>query len=404
MTLLRLPSQNLALLWCCQCVTTLGLMAMVPIMPLYLAQLGVGYSAVWSSAALAAPAVTALALAPRIGKACDRYGYRKMVLLSLLGFAISMGLMALSRDIAGFLLGRLLLGACGVGVTLTAFACALSNVANRGRMLGSLQSASACGCLLGPIIGGVLLDLWSLRPLLFATATFSAVAALLASWGLHEPAVAETPALAASPGRATWLSTLRHPFSRNWMFAACLAQAAAFALVNTFVLYLNPFVPDVSLASATGLIHAAAWAATMLASPWWGRANDKGGARRHFCCAALGCALAVALLPFANELWQIVLLRVLQGACFAALAQSVFFALSHASYKQGEGVGLAKSYLVLGQIVGPAVVAALLPWLPPDKVLWWVSLLFALAALSAFRAEKQFADPAKLGAGELIKN
>jgi MFS family permease len=446
-----LPSKNLTLLWFCQCVTTLGLMSMVPIMPLYLAQLGAGYSAVWGSAALAAPAVTALALSSRIGKACDRYGYRVLVLASLLGFALSMALMALSSDISGFLIGRLLLGASGVGVTLTSFACAASRPENRGRVLGLLQSASACGCLIGPVAGGILLDLWSLRPLLIATAVFCGLAALFASWGLREPASTEPEdtraipqslresliksrrplgfglalrGLQAFPGSRLsflnrppacvqknasisempvsqrpsgldqrfpgWLSTLRDPTTRNWMLAACLAQAAAFALVNTFVLFLEPRLPATSLASVTGMVHAAAWAATMLASPWWGRANDAGDARRNFYIAALGCALSIGLLSLASQLWQILLLRILQGGCFAALTQSVFFSLSRvqSSLHQGEGIGLAKSYLVLGQILGPALVAVLLPWCEPSAILWGVSLLFVTAALFAFRVPK----------------
>lgn len=379
---------NLVLLWCCQCVATLGLMAMVPVMPLYLARLGEGYSPVWASLALAAPAVTALIFASRIGRACDRYGYRAMVLASLAVFTVSMTLMALSDGIGGFLLGRLLLGAAGVGVTLTAFACAAARAGHRGRVLGRLQSASACGCLAGPVIGGLLMDAWSLRPLLIATAAFSGLAALLAASMLREPVRKEAPAREEMPGAQQQTSPLRNPFLLYWMLAACLSQAAAFALVNVFVLFLEPRMPGESLAGATGMIHAAAWAAGMLAAPWWGRGNDAGDVRRWFFLAAAGCAVSVGLLPLAGELWQILLLRVLQGACFTALAQSVYFALSRvrSAGRQGEGAGFAKRYLVSGQVVGPLLVAALLPWLEPAAVLWCVAALFAAAACCALKA------------------
>lgn len=398
-------ARNLALIWCCQCATTLGLMAMVPIMPLYLSHLADGDPTIWSSAALAAPAVTALAVASRIGQACDRYGYRRLVLLSLTGFAISMALMALSTGILGFLLGRLLLGASGVGVTLTAFACAASSKEQRGRTLGLLQSASAFGSLSGPIIGGVLLDLWSLRPLLIAIALFCGIAVLFASWRLEEPCSTGAPKPSTIGPHKGWLSNLRDPIMRNWMFAACLGQAAAFAVVNVFVSFLEPQVPPASLASATGAIHAAGWAASMLASPLWGRKNDTGDVRRHFFVAAVGCAASVALLPMASNVWQILALRIAQGACFAALAQSVFLSLSkiRSADQQGASVGLAKSYLVLGQIVGPAVVAALLPWCTPGEVLWGASALFGLAAFFALRVPKASQPAANMSADCVFK-
>ncbi|WP_284500478.1 MFS transporter [Microbulbifer litoralis] len=393
MEIARANSGNLALLWCCQCVATLGLMAMVPVMPLYVAQLGQGYSPVWASLALAAPAVTALVFSVHIGRACDRYGYRFMVLVSLLLFTASMALIALSDGIAGFLAGRLLLGTSGVGVTLTAFACAAGG-AERGRVLGRLQGAAACGCLLGPVIGGLLMDVWSLRPLLIATAAFSGIAALLAALALREPAN-------DSPGDTSGVESPAHPSRKSpvvyWMLAACLSQAGAMALVNTFVLFLQSRVPAGSLASATGIIHAAAWAAGMLAASRWGRANDSGDVRYHFAIAAAGCALSVGLLPLAADLWQILVLRLLQGACFTALAQSVVFALSRratAGY-QGESAGLARRYLVSGRILGPLLVAALLPWLQPAAVLCCVALLFAAAACCALKVPGH--DPLESG-------
>ena len=64
-------SHNLALLLACQSVTTLGLMVLVPILPLYMATLtGIdGFGAArWSSLALAAPGLGTLCFAPLAGQ------------------------------------------------------------------------------------------------------------------------------------------------------------------------------------------------------------------------------------------------------------------------------------------------------------------------------------------------
>jgi MFS transporter, DHA1 family, staphyloferrin B biosynthesis exporter len=374
----------------CQCIATLGLMAMVPIMPLYLETIGKGYEPYWSSIALAAPAVTGIIFSKKMGAACDRYGYCFMVVIALAGFSASMFLMALSESMIGFLLGRLLLGAAGLSLTLTAFSCAASLESQRGQSLGLLQSAAALGSLAGPAIGGAMMDFWSLPLFLVLTASFAGMAAILAPWLLEEPIkIKQAPVLGASQVLAN-KNRIRIPQKNTalkyWAIAACLSQAAAFALVNVFVLFLEGRVQGLPLATSAGVIHAGAWAATMLFSPWWGRANDRYSPRRNFFLAALGCAISIGMLPFIDDLWLIVALRFFQGACFSALAQTIFYALTPDKNNAlpGAGVGLAKQYLLAGQVVGPLLVAILIPWVSVTYILYWVSGLFLLSAFVAF--------------------
>ena len=170
---------NLTLLLVCQAVTTLGLMVFVPIMPLYIAtleQMDAAGAAHWSSLALAAPAIGTLCFAPYVGKCCDRFGYKRMLLASLVVFTASMLLMALSPGVHGFMLGRLLQGISTIGVVLTAFIGYVSDDTSRGRSLGLQESAIACGALAGPLLGGMMLDYWSLKPLLLTSAVLTGVA------------------------------------------------------------------------------------------------------------------------------------------------------------------------------------------------------------------------------------
>lgn len=397
-------------------MTTLGLMSIVPIMPLYLQQLvelTPGQAGVWTSLALAAPAIGAIVFATELGRACDHFGYRRLLLWSLSGFTLSMLLMALTTNIQGFLLGRLLLGISGVGVTVTAFASAASPSEQRGRTLGLMQSATACGSLLGPIIGGVLLDTWSVKPLLLATAMFTGVAIVACALLLLEPArlLTDENSKHRTSGQQSklrftafgWLGALREPQVRLWLLAASASQAAAFALVNVFVLYLqstfySPSSATVSalnsadsllnLSSATGLIHALGWLATMISSPLWGRANDRGSARVNFIVASIGCAVCMLVMTQLSELWSVAATRFIQGVFFGGLVQTVFYHLGKTclSHQQGSSVGTGKSYLVLGQIVGPLLVMLLLPFLSSAALLIVVSLLFAGAALLVYLA------------------
>ncbi|MGD7105015.1 MFS transporter, partial [Ralstonia pseudosolanacearum] len=132
----------------CQAVITLGLMVLVPIMPFFLRDLmGGGVAAAdavrWTSIALAAPGVGALLCAPFAGRWCERFGYRRALLLALSLFVASMAMMALSRGLAMFIAGRLLQGASTVGVIVTAFIARVSDSAGRGRELNGVEAALA---------------------------------------------------------------------------------------------------------------------------------------------------------------------------------------------------------------------------------------------------------------------
>ncbi|SFU58679.1 MFS transporter [Nitrosospira multiformis] len=375
---------NLTLLLVCQAVTTLGLMVFVPIMPLYIATLeqmdgsSAGY---WSSLALSAPAVGTLCFAPYVGKWCDRFGYKQMLLISLCVFIASMLLMALGSTVYGFMLGRLLQGVSTIGVVLTAFIGYISDDTSRGRSLGLQESAIACGALAGPVLGGIMLDYWSLKPLLLTSAMLTGVAGGILWSKLSEPRKAAPISGLSFFGLRTVLSDSN---LRNWMLAACLIQAAAFAFVNVFALYLSARFPSgEAIASKVGLLHALGWLATMLAAPLWGHLNDRSEPRRYFIIAAMGCALSTGLLVVIDEIWLIALLRLSQGACYAALMQSVLLACSRQlpASEYGHVTGLSRSFMVVGQLAGPLLIMLLLPVFSPISLIWPVAVLFFIGGL-----------------------
>jgi MFS family permease len=203
----------------------------------------------WSSVALAAPAVGALAVAPFTGIWCDRVGHRPVLLVSLVVFTVSVLILATSQHVAGFIVGRVLQGASAIGVMLTACIGHVSAPASRNRAFGLQESAVAAGALLGPVLGGVLQDVWSPRPMLLAVAALNALLTLALSTLLRDMPTHTAPVPSAGKRRP-----IRDVLMlRRWLAAACLSQAGAFALVNVFVLYLQQRAPhDALLASKAG--------------------------------------------------------------------------------------------------------------------------------------------------------
>ncbi|USX24439.1 MFS transporter [Oxalobacteraceae bacterium OTU3CINTB1] len=408
--------RNVPLLLVCQTLTTLCMMTLVPIMPLYVASLSpAGLPGDpdtlmrWANVALAAPGLGALCCAPFAGRWCDRYGYRRMLLVSLAVFIASVVLIALSTNLACFIAGRWLQGASAIGLVLTAFIGRAGDDSVRGRNLGLQESAIGAGALLGPVIGGAVLDYWSLRPMLLATALFTAIAAALLWLCTSEPRAGDRAAeskprprpdrdsaagIRPSPssvqahefrGLAT---VMRHPELRRWMLAGCLTQAAGFAMLTVFALYISARFPALHApGSIIGSLHALGWLATIVAGPVWGRLNDRGKVRRHFAIAAATCALSSALLMAANALWAIALLRLIQGACYAALTQSMLLACLRQlpASVHGHVTGLGRGFMTAGQLLGPMLVIACAPLLAPRQLPWLVAALFLMAGLLVWR-------------------
>ncbi|CAB3777337.1 MFS transporter [Pararobbsia alpina] len=381
------PKLAVATLIGCQAAITMGLMVLVPIMPLFLRDLmGNGVSAAeatrWSSVALAAPGVGALLCAPFAGRWCERYGYRRTLLMSLSVFVASMTAMALSGDVGTFIAGRLLQGASAVSVIVTAFISRVSDPSSRGRSLGLQESAVAAGALVGPLLGGVLQDFWSVRPLLLAVAACTGLAVLVFASNLREPTAPSSTAYIGTGG--TRRTLFADPGFRRLLIAGGLTQAGAFALVNVFALFIEArFAGITSLASKIGFLHSLGWFATLVAGPFWGARNDRRNPTRQFVGTALACAGALSLLPFATELWQIGLLRIAQGACFAALAQSVLLLCCRSAPTQIQAsvIATAKSAMVAGQFLGPLAVLVVLPFAGPAATLWLTAAMFLCAAL-----------------------
>lgn len=394
-------------LWFGQFAAVAGLTVVVPLMPFYLAVLGVPAAQIplWTGAALAAPAVTQLVTAPLWGKIGDRYGHKAMVVRAHAGLALAVGLMALADTPAMFLAFRLLQGTCGGVVSATAaYATCLAADERRGRALGGLTGATAAGALVGPLLGGVLAARYGYGVLFAGVAALLTVSCLLSAavlprWQARRQRTVVRASLRTVAGRL-----LRTPSSRALLLAGLTAQAATFALVVVFA----PQVESItgSLAAATvwvGVLQALTWAASLIGGPLWGRLNDRLAPHRGFAVAALCCGVAVALQAVPGSPELLVPLRIAQGFCLAAFAQTVLYMASQVgrAEERGTAVGFGSGMLDIGQIAGPLLGALAAATLPAHAVFAVIGALLGLAAVlsATARTTKQApADPVRVPA------
>jgi MFS family permease len=138
-------------------VDMLGFGIILPSLPLHAA--GLGGAGVWVGALLTAYAAAQFLAAPVLGTLSDRYGRRRLLLLSLAGSAISLAVTGLAGSLWLLLFARMIAGAFG-GATAVgqAYVVDLSTVRHRTRSLGLVGASIGLGFVFGPAIGAGLAD------------------------------------------------------------------------------------------------------------------------------------------------------------------------------------------------------------------------------------------------------
>ncbi len=392
------PRRAFAVLWFGQFSAIAGLTVVVPLLPFYLAGLGVPEQDVawWTGMSLAAPSITQLIAAPLWGMVADRFGRKAMVVRAHAGLALALGLMALADTPGEFLAYRLLQGVCGgvVGATAT-FASSLAPVRRRGRVVGGLYGAISAGSLLGPLLGGLLASGLGFGVLFGTVAGLLTVSSLLALILLREPAARDhrvtARAVDAPPLRAVVGQLVRAAQSRHLLLAGLAGEAATAALVIVFAPRVGQITGSVGAAIVwVGALQAVTAAAALVGAPWWGYRNERHRPHFGFALAAVGCGLAVVLQAVPTAPGALLPLRIVQGFCYATLAPTVLQVASQLTAAQGSGtcIGFTQSVLDFGRVVGPllGVLAAVL--LPLPGAFAAIGLLFGLAAALARRSAR----------------
>lgn len=130
-----------------------------PVVPLYVRSM-VGDAPWLATAAGASFAVTGLAdliASPLLGKRSDRIGYRKVLLISLVGVAAFTLPQAFVHNVWGFIALRFGVGIFlgGILPTANAWIGSLFPGEQRGRVYGVVSSATFLGMFAGPLLGGI---------------------------------------------------------------------------------------------------------------------------------------------------------------------------------------------------------------------------------------------------------
>ncbi len=192
-------------------IDALGIGLIIPIVPALVRELAGGdasNAAFWVGALGTSFAAAQLFAAPILGGLSDRYGRRPILLLSITGLAADYVLLAAAPSLAWLFVGRLLAGITASNVSaITAYIADVTPPALRGQRFGLVGATFGLGFIVGPVMGGLLGEVWLRLPFL-AAAVLSGCNALYGLFVLPE-SLPRARRRAFAWKRASPLGTLR---------------------------------------------------------------------------------------------------------------------------------------------------------------------------------------------------
>lgn len=106
---------------------------------------------------------------PVLGVLSDRYGRRPVLLVSLAGAAIDYVVMAFAPELWLLVVGRAIAGITSANMAVaTAYITDISAEDERARRFGYFHAMFGIGFIVGPVLGGILGDIWVRAPFLAA--------------------------------------------------------------------------------------------------------------------------------------------------------------------------------------------------------------------------------------------
>ncbi len=186
------------------------------------------------------------------------------------------------------------------------------------------------------------------------------------------------------------------PADSNWRRNLYVCLFGSFTTIVAMTLLL-PFLPlfveqlgvkdPAGIAQWSGAAYGATFLSAAFVAPLWGRLADLYGRKLMLIRASLGMAVAMALIGTAQNVWQLVGLRLLAGFLGGyASGSTLLIATQTPKERTGWALGTLSSAIMAGSLAGPLIGGAL----PPLIGIRWTFFAVRRAASSSWPSWRRF--------------
>ena len=316
--------RNLHILWFCSFIVGMAFSEIMPFLSLYVSGMGDFTKAqvtMYSGLVYAADFFVGAIAAPLWGMLADRTGRKVMLLRTSLGIAVAMGLMGLATNVWQLVALRSLQGVfAGYIPNAQALIASQAPQEHSGAALSTLMTGGTSGNLLGPVMGGVLAQIFSIRVTFFVTATLLLITFFLSLFCVREQFVPVTKSTATANDH----NPLKVLTSSRLIFillsSTMIVQFGNTSISPIISLYVKELMHNVGpITVVAGILAALPGISNIFAAPRLGRYGDRHGSGKVLIFGYIFAAIVYLPQGLVTGVWMLGILRFLVGFADGAL-------------------------------------------------------------------------------------
>ena len=361
--------------------TMLGNGVVIPFIPIYAQEFGASGVAV--GILFGAHSASRTFLLPLIGRASDRHGRKAFLLWGLFGYALS----SVAYLLAGSLLTLIIIMALqGVATAMVqpvsmAYVGDLTPKGKEGAYAGYVNTAFLGGVAGGPILGGVIKDLFNMQASFILLGVLSLLSLLLLLFFLPE---VQKQHVAEKKEIASWHTVLSsRPILGVALFRVVYALSST--LIWVFVPLLSASLLPLTTSQVGALISLNVLISTVLQSPC-GRLSDRMNKAVLIGIGSLISGVSLAGFPLTSTFWHLLVLNALVGAGFG-LAYPAHMALAM-EHTPGSSMGTVMSILLtvhsFGMTIAPPIFGIVVDYYNLSSMFYSAGLLCVLCTVACY--------------------
>ncbi len=343
-------------------VAVMGISMVSPLLPVYAKEMGA--SGVWLGLTFSAFAITQAIFGPFAGRLSDRYGRKPFIVAGLLVYLIAAIGYLTAQSFYQVIAFRAF---SGIGTSLIfsvtrAYIGDMTPPGQEGRWLGTFATGDIIGFGTGPLVAGLLREVFGFRSVFVAMALLLASSAVIVLWWLprRPPVSQERRARNLAAPRLSFKAALTTPIVLAvtvFMLVTSLSSGAAMSFLGLHLennIGVGPILVGVAFATQD--------LAAGFAQPLFGRMADRYNRRLLVVIGLSMSAVFIAFMGLANSYLLVVLLLFLMGAGGAISQVSAGAIQVVAGRKVGMGtvIGLGSAGNGLGIVIGSVIGGLLL--------------------------------------------
>jgi len=335
----------------------------------------------WSGFIFGITFLVAFFVSPFWGRFGDKFGRKKILLITGYGIAISIFLMSYVESVAGLFFLRMFMGVVtGFIPTSMALISAQTNKEVAGKVLGTLQMGTVSGGLFGPLIGGLLADSVGFTYTFLITGIVISIATTFVLFGIKEVKIKED---GTKQQKQTMREVIHHIAADRVlvmvMIVSMVVQTANFSIQPQLALYVGELITTENIAFLAGLAFSMTGLGNFVATRFWGIQGDRIGHDKILLICLVFAGVFFIPQAFVTNIWQLVALRFMFGVAVGGIIPCVtaYIRLAVPLSMQGEVLGYNQSFRFLGNVIGPVtggIVAGM----------WGISAVFYMSSFLFF--------------------